>query len=69
MDIKVRLLILGKKQVDLLGEIQKRGFPKLSFSQFSRYVNKREISPQGNKVLDLSDAILEEWESKAIFTE
>ena len=64
MEIKIRLLRLGKKMVDLQEELNARDFPKLSASQLSRYVHRREISPQGDRVLALSNIILKEWESK-----
>lgn len=65
MNIKVRLIQLGKKQVDLLAELQKRGFPKLSPSLLSNYINGRDRTPQRNSVLDMADRILSEWESEA----
>ena len=61
MDIKVELLKLGKKQVDLLEEIRKRGYPKLSFPQLSSYINGRIGGPQAEKVLELSREILADW--------
>lgn len=65
MSIKVRLLKLNKRQVDLLDEIRKRGYPKLDQSVLSRYVNGRVISPQSQSVLAICEKILNEWEKSA----
>lgn len=65
MNIKIKLLELGKKQVDLLDEVRKRGYPKLDPSVLSRYINGREIAPQAKAVLALCEDILSEWEKSA----
>ncbi len=62
MSIKVRLLELNKRQVDLLDEVRRRGYPNLDQSVLSRYVNGRVISPQARTVLALCEEILDEWE-------
>lgn len=64
MDIKIRLMRLGKRQVHLLDELRKRGFPKLCPSHLSNYLNGRELGPQRDTVLELSERILTEWESE-----
>ena len=62
-DIKIRLIELGKKQVDLLAEIRESGFPKLYDTQLSKYISGRDKSPQAVAVLKLADDILSRWES------
>ena len=64
MNIKIKLLELNKKQVDLLDEIHKRGYPTLPPSLLSRYINRREITPQSKAVLAICEDVLNEWESK-----
>ena len=62
--MKVRLVQLNKKQIDVLEEVRKRGYPKLGFAAFNRYFNGREITPQGEAVMKLADKIISEWEKK-----
>lgn len=50
MNIKIKLLELNKKQVDLLDEIHKRGYPTLAPSVLSRYINGREITTQAKEI-------------------
>ena len=64
MNIKIRLLELGKKQVDLVDELRKHGFPKLGPSLLSRYINGRHVTPQAHSVMDMCDKILTEWEQR-----
>ncbi len=65
MNIKIKLLELNKRQVDLLDEIHKRGYPTLAPSVLSRYINRREITPQSKAVLAICEDVLSEWESKS----
>lgn len=60
-----RLKMVGKKYVDLLPELRKRGYPKMNQIVLSRYVNKHVVSPQAHAVLDLCETILKKWESEA----
>lgn len=60
--VKIRLLQIGKKQVDLLTEIRKRGYPNLGDTQLSKYVNGRDITPQARAVKKIIEQILDEWE-------
>lgn len=65
MNIKIKLLELNKKQVDLLDEIRKRGYPRMSQPVLSRYINGREVTPQAKAVLGICEAVLREWETKS----
>lgn len=51
MNIKMKLLELNKKQVDLLNEVRKRGYPRLDPSTLSKYINGRAVTPQSEIVL------------------
>ena len=62
MEIKLRLLKLGKKQVDLIAELRRRGFPTLADTQLSTYINHMPPSPQCRAVMDECEKILKEWE-------
>ncbi len=63
-DIKVRLAMLGKTQVELLNEIRKRGFKKLTPQALSSYITGRDTTPQSEVVLKIARDILKEWEVK-----
>lgn len=63
---KVRLAMLGKKQVDVLSEVRKRGYSNLEVSQLNAYINERNTTPQAKAVMKIVDDVLDEWESKAI---
>ena len=65
-DIKVRLTQLGKKQVDLLEVIRKRGYPKLLSCTLSSYINGHVLGPQSEVVLTIAREILDEWEKADI---
>lgn len=61
MQIKIRLLELGKKQTDLLAEVHKRGYPRLTAGQLSGYINNTIPGPQRDAVIELCHDILDEW--------
>ena len=63
---QVRLVMLGKKQVDVLSEVRKRGYANLEASQLNAYINERNTTPQAKAVMKIVDDVLDEWESKAI---
>ena len=62
--VKVKLLELEKKQVDLLKELRKRGYPRLQQPQLSSYINGAVITPQSQAVMRIVDDILDEWENE-----
>lgn len=47
MDIKIRLLQLGKKQVDLLREIHAMGFKEIDAAKLSSAINFKMQTPRG----------------------
>lgn len=57
----VPLAQLGMRQIDLLYEIQKRGYPRLNQQQLSAYARGATVGPQADAVLKLGDTIIEEW--------
>lgn len=63
MPIQTRLSLLDKKQVDLLPELRRNGYPKIDQSTLNRYIKGRVITPQAQSVLELCREILAKWES------
>lgn len=61
MDIKIRLLQLGMKQVDLLEPLRERGF-KISSTELNKAINGREAQPKHLEALEAIKKILDEKE-------
>lgn len=59
--IKVRLVELGKKQVDLIPELVKRGM-KVSTAELSQAINGRNQQPKMGDILSAANEIVSEWE-------
>lgn len=64
MNIKIRLLQLGKTQVDLLSVLRKRGFPNLQAPYLSVAIRHVANEPQAVRIREMADVILKEWEEK-----
>jgi hypothetical protein len=62
--LKVRLVKLGKSQNNLLLEVRKKGYPKLSQPAFNAYINRSLVTPQAEKVMEAAENIIKEWEGK-----
>jgi hypothetical protein len=61
--IKINLLKVGKTQMDLLKEVRRRGYLKLSQPALNAYINGSIITPQAEAVLKICEQILKEWET------
>lgn len=61
---KVRLAELNKKNVDVLRELQKRGYKKLGAQALSSYFNGTVSGPQADAVCKMSDEIIRKWEQE-----
>lgn len=59
--IKVRLAELGKKQVDLIPELAKRGL-KVNPTELSLAILGRKQQPKTDKILSIANEIVSEWE-------
>ena len=59
--IKVRLAELGKKQVDLIPELAKRGL-KVNPTELSNAILGRIQQPKTDKILSAANEIVSEWE-------
>lgn len=64
MDIKIRLLKLGKKQVDLLRELHAMGFTEIDPSILSAIILNKARNPKSLRVRALCDEILTQWENE-----
>lgn len=65
-NIPVRLVTLGKKQVDLLREIKRRGIPgpynSLRATELSKFITGVDDPPKSDAILAECDKILTDWE-------
>lgn len=63
MSIKIKLLELGKKQIDLLFELRERGCRKLQPSELSLILSGKLTTPKAEHVLAMCNDIIDYWES------
>lgn len=61
--IKVRLAELGKKQVDLIPELAKRGL-KVNPTELSLAILGRKQQPKTDKILSIANEIVSAWEKE-----
>ena len=61
--VKIRLLNLGKKQVDLLKVIRSKGYSNLQPPRLSSYINGANTTPQAQAVMKIVYETLEQWEA------
>ena len=65
MNIKISLMELGKKQIDLIPELTKRGI-NISPCDLSRALNDNVYhTPKLKKVREFSEEIIEDWKKSA----
>lgn len=65
MNIKISLMELGKKQIDLIPELTKRGI-NISPCDLSRALNDNVYhTPKLKKVREFSEEIIEGWKKNA----
>lgn len=64
MNIKIRLLQLGKRQTDLLDELHKMGYNEVEAPTLSNSISYRLRTPKGDMVRELCDQILTKWEQE-----
>lgn len=64
MNIKISLLELSKKQIDLIPELMKRGI-NINACDLSRALNDNVYhTPKMQKVREISEEIIEAWKSE-----
>lgn len=61
--IKIRLMELGKKQVDLIPELAKMGI-KTEPAELSNALSGRYQKPKLDKILSACNVIVTEWENQ-----
>ena len=64
MNTKIKLLQLGKTQVDLLRELRNRGYTSMIPATVSSIINRKLNTPLAFKVRAEIDKILDEWEEE-----
>ena len=64
MNTKIKLLQLGKTQVDLLHELRNRGYTSMIPATVSSIINKKLNTPLAFKVRAEIEKILDEWEEE-----
>lgn len=64
MEIKMRLLQVGKKQVDLIHELRKRGYTGIEAPLVSSVISGRNSYPKGLEIREAIGDILSEWEAE-----
>lgn len=62
MNIKMRLLLLRKKQVDLVAELHKRGYKEVFAPTLCNCINGKLNTPKAFEIRRVCDEILTEWE-------
>lgn len=62
-NLKVRILLCGKKSVDVIDALHKRGV-NVNPSNFSRAINGRDQAPSAKNIVKLSDEIVSGWEKE-----
>jgi len=62
-EIKIRLIKLGKKQKDLIPELEKRGI-KCTPAELSNAINDVDRTPKASRIVELANKIVSEWERK-----
>lgn len=64
MNTKLRLLQVGKKQIDLVDYLQKNGYPAMCPQTMSAIISGRLNTPQAYSVRREIDRLLTQWEKE-----
>lgn len=64
MNTKIRLLQLGKTQVDLVDYFMENGYPSMCPQTMSAIINMRLNTPQAYRVRHEIDRLLTKWENE-----
>lgn len=63
MEIKIRLISLGKRQVDIVAALRERFHETISSPELSKIINGVRNDNKSHRVIDEINVILEEWEN------
>ena len=61
-NIKARIITLGKRLVDLIPELEKRGIIVSAPPHLSNALNGKDITPKAVEIVRVSNEIVTEWE-------
>ena len=61
-NIKARLISIGKKVVDLIPELEKRGIARVTPGELSNALNGRNTAQKAQDIVSHSNTIVSEWE-------
>lgn len=63
MNLKIRLMQCGKKQIDVVQKLNEQGI-NVTQAELSLYINGRVNPPKSELVLAEAEKIIEEWEAE-----
>ena len=61
-NIKARIITLGKRLVDLIPELAKRGIIVSAPSHLSNALNGKDTTPKAKEIVRVSNEIITAWE-------
>lgn len=64
MEIKIRLISLGKRQVDIIAALRERFHETISSPELSKIINGVRNDNKSHRVIDEIKIILGEWEKE-----
>jgi len=64
-NIKARLIVLGKRVIDLIPELEKRGITKVTPGELSNALNGRNTADKAQSIVTASNGIVTEWEKES----
>lgn len=62
MELKIELVKLGKRQIDLISELRERGY-KINPPDISAYLSGYIVTPKSQEVLKECENIIEGWKA------
>ena len=63
MKIKARLAELGKRNIDCIEELHKRGIHATN-AEFSWAINKKRLTAKSDEIIAETEKIIKEWEDE-----
>ena len=65
MELKVKMMLLGLRQVDMIFALRDRGI-NITAPQMSSILNGRQVGPKADQVLAACDEIIKDYENNFI---
>ena len=63
--IKARLAAIGRKQVELIPELRKRGIEKITPADLSNALSGMSQTPKSSAIVSAANEIVTEWEKSS----